>query len=89
MRSSVGALDARGDVRQHAESASAAWAPCAPASLRRPGLVEGDLELALEVAERLLRLLDRDVAPLHERLERTACGTLPCSAMRLYISGCV
>ena len=34
-----------------------------------PGLVEGDLQLALEVGQRLLGLLERDVAPLDERLD--------------------
>ena len=35
----------------------------------RPRLVEGDLQLALEVGERLLGLVERDVAALDERLD--------------------
>ena len=76
MRSSVARSTPGLDVRQHAER------------LRRPGrlrvrrrvrtrLVEGDLQLVVEVDERLLGLLQRDVAALDERLDVQLADAAP------------
>ena len=61
-------LDTGRDVRQHAERLGRRR-HLGRFDRARTRLVERDLELALEVGERLLGLLERDVASLHERLD--------------------
>ena len=64
----LGPVDTGRDVRQHADRLGRLGHL---GRRRRPraGLVERDLELALEVGQRLLGFLDRDVAALDERLD--------------------
>ena len=76
MRSSVARSTPGLDVRQHAEGLGRAGRLRVRRRVRTR-LVEGDLQLVVEVDERLLGLLQRDVAALDERLDVQLADAAP------------